>query len=135
MKKIIVVTMLLIVSATTFSQQTKPSPVLTKQDYQKKRSNQKFAAWALFGGGGAVLLITVLSNVGLDWGGPKKSFPAATVGIGALCMASSIPFFIASSKNKRKAISMAFKNETIPRLQNGSFINKPVPSLSLKISL
>jgi hypothetical protein len=135
MNKIIVFALLLIVSVESFSQPaTNPAPTV-KTDYLKKSSNQKLAAWVLFGAGAAVLLITALSNVGIDFGGPKKSFPTAPVGIGAVCMASSIPFFIASAKNKRKAMSMSFKNEMIPQLQNGRFVNCTVPSLTLKISL
>jgi hypothetical protein len=139
MKKIIIFTLLLIVSATSFSQQTKSSPTLTRQDYLKKSSNQKFVAWALFGSGAAVLAITALSNLGIDFTGPKKKFPIVPVGIGAVCMVGSIPFFIASAKNKRKAMSLSFKNETIPsRLLSGqksSFVNRSIPSLSLKINL
>ncbi|HWR32455.1 MAG TPA: hypothetical protein VN451_02945 [Chitinophagaceae bacterium] len=135
MKKIILFMMLLVISAASFSQQTNSLPTLTKQDYLKKSSNKKFAAWVLLGGGTAVLAITALSNLGLDFGGPKKSFPSVPVGIGAVCMAGSIPFFIASAKNKRKATSLSFKNELAPQIQKSSFVYQSVPSLSLKISL
>jgi heme/copper-type cytochrome/quinol oxidase subunit 3 len=60
MKKIILFTLLLSVSAASFSQQTKSSPTLTRQDYLKKSGNQKFVAWTLFGSGAAVLAITTL---------------------------------------------------------------------------
>ena len=135
MKKNVVVALLLMVAVTSFSQ---PAPVV-KKDYLKKSSNQKFTAWVLLGGGAAVVGITALSNLGVDFTGPKKEFPVVPVGIGAACMVGSIPFFIASGKNKRKAMSMSFKNERIPsRLLSGqksSFVNRAVPSLSLKISL
>ena len=135
MKKIILFTMLLTVSATSFSQQINPSPTLTKQDYLKKSNNQKFVAWVLLGGGAAVLTITALSDDGYIFGGPKNSSPVVPVGIAAVCMVSSIPFFIASAKNKRRAMAMSFKNETVPQLQKGSLLNRSVPSLTLKISL
>ena len=135
MKKIIIFSLLLMVSVASFSQPTINHALAVKTDYLKKSNNQKFAAWVLFGGGAAVLAITALSNLGLDFTGPKKKFPIVPVGIGAICMAGSIPLFIASAKNKRKAMSMSFKNETVPQLQNASFVNRSLPSLSLKISL
>ncbi len=135
MKKIIVFTMLLIISTKSFSQPaTNPAPTV-KTDYQKKSSNQKLAAWVLFGGGAAVLLLTAIDNSGIDIGGPKKSFPTAQVVIGAVCMAGSIPFFIASSRNKKKGMSLSFKKETAPQIQKSSFVYKSFPSLTLKISL
>lgn len=135
MKKIVAFALLLMISVTSFSQQvTNPAPAV-KADYLKKSSSQKFTAWVLFGGGAAVLVITALSNLGIDFTGPKKKFPVVPVGIGAVCMVGSIPFFIASAKNKRKALSMSFKNEMIPQRQNDGLVNRLVPSLSLKIGL
>ncbi|HEY6063689.1 MAG TPA: hypothetical protein VIV35_08780 [Chitinophagaceae bacterium] len=135
MKKVIFFAMLVIISSASFTQQTTNTVPTVKTDYLKKSSNQKFAAWLLLGGGAAVLTITGLSNVGLDFGSPKNSSVAVPVGIAAICMVSSIPFFIAGAKNKRRAMSMSFKNETAPQLYKGSFTNPLVPSLSLKISL
>lgn len=136
MKKIILFTLLLTVSAASFSQQTNPSATLTKQDYLKKSNNQKFVAWTLLGGGVIALALAAIDlDVCFGPGCTKSSFPATAVGIGAVCIVGSIPFFIASAKNKRRAMSMSFKNETIPQLQNGSFVNRSVPSLTLKINL
>jgi len=136
MKKIILFTLLLILSAASFSQQTNPSPTLTRQDYLKKSNNQKFVAWTLLGGGAIALALAGMdADVCVGPGCTRNSFPAAAVGIGAVCIAGSIPFFIASAKNKRRAISLSFKNETIQYLQKSSFVNRSVPSLSLKINL
>jgi len=57
MKKIILFAMLLTLSASSFGQQTKPSPDLTKQDYLLKSKKQKKAAKIMLGGG-AVLSLT-----------------------------------------------------------------------------
>ena len=54
MKKIIVFAMLMIISAASFSQQTKPSPALTKQDYLQKSKNQKTIFYILAGTGGVM---------------------------------------------------------------------------------
>jgi hypothetical protein len=54
---------------------------------------------------------------------------------GFASMVASIPLFIAYHRNKKKSMSLSFKNETVPQLQNRSFTNRAIPSLSLKISL
>ncbi len=54
---------------------------------------------------------------------------------GSLAMLGSIPFFIAASKNKKKAMSLSFKNETIPQVYKRSIVSIPVPSLIIKINL
>jgi high-affinity Fe2+/Pb2+ permease len=141
MKKISLFSMLLILSATSFSQQTNPSPALTKQDYLKKSKNQKTIAWILVGGGVGLVVVAiatttvndVVNSIGGDASGLNTS--ATLYVIGGITALSSIPLFIIAGSNKRKAMSMSFKNEMVPQLQNGSFVNRSVPSLSLKISL
>ena len=138
MKKITLFVMLLTLSVTLFSQQIIPSPALPKQDYLKKSNTSKFIAWTLLGGGAAVLGIIGLSNLELDFGSvQKRSSPFVPIVIGAALMTGSIPFFIAASKNKRKARAAFayFKMEHAPQLQQSSLIYKTVPSLTLKISL
>jgi hypothetical protein len=149
MKKIILQALLLIISATSFSQQTTPSPTLTKQDYLKKSKGQKTAAWLLLGGGFAstvtgyvIVKNSLLSGdnflgISLTTGEPDKDIVAGEIFFftGAAAILGSIPLFIASNRNKKKGLSFSFKNETTPQLQKSSFVHKPVPSLTLKISL
>jgi len=45
MRKIILAAMLLILTTASFSQQTKSSPILAKQDYLTKSKEQKTFAW------------------------------------------------------------------------------------------
>jgi hypothetical protein len=137
MKKIILFTMLLILSSSSFSQQTNSQPALSKQDYLKKSKNQKTAAWVMLGGGvalGAGGILWALSDIFSTSSGPDILFFA-----GGASMLGSIPLFIASSRNKKKAMSLSFKNEMVPsRLLSGqktSFVSQLVPSLFLKISL
>lgn len=120
-------------SAVTFSQQTTPSPVLTKQDYLQKSKNQKGGAWLLLGGGTVVLagtLISTLSSVGT-----KRKTSVVAISIGSAMMVGSVPLFIASGRNKRQSMSLSFKNEMAPQLLKGSFVNRQVPSIFLKINL
>jgi hypothetical protein len=127
--------MLLILATATFSQQTKPSPALTKQDYLQKSKNQKTGAWVLLAGG------TALIGTGFLIGDRKESsFSDAGTGVvigglGFLATIGSIPLFIASGKNKRKGMNLSFKNETAPQILKSSFVYRHIPSLILKINL
>lgn len=134
MKKIILFTMLLTMSATSFSQPTTETATV-KTNYLQKSKNQKTTAWVLLGGGAALILVGDLIGNNKESSFSDAGTGVVIAGVGALSMLGSIPLFIASGKNKRKAMSMSFKNEMIPQLQTGSFVNRAVPSLSLKISL
>lgn len=144
MKKIIIISMLLILSAASFSQPAPETPTL-KTDYLKKSKSQKTAAWILLGTGTA--LMTTGFAVGVNEGeasiislitGEVKE-PSNTgetlIWTGLAAAAGSIPLFIAARKNNKKAMSLSLKNETMPQLHKGGFINQSVPSLTLKISL
>jgi hypothetical protein len=145
MKKIIIFTMLLIISVASFSQQTTATPPAVKTDYLKKSKNQKTAAWILMGGGSvlaAVGFVVILNEAVTEIGNIFETTPQKTSNTGEIlfypgiaAMAGSIPLFIASHRNKKKGLSLSFKNETAPLLQKNSFVNHFVPSLTLKISL
>jgi len=146
MKKIIVFAMLMIISAASFSQQTKPSPALTNQDYLQKSKNQKTIFYILAGTGGVMTtvgLIMGLNELSKGYGPGSGSASdnnndalAATLSFSGLALMLGSSFmYKASVRNKKKANSISLKNETVPLLQNSSFVNRPVPSLTLKISL
>jgi len=151
MKKIIVLTMLLILATASFSQQTTPASVLTRQDYLQKSKHQKTAAFLLLGGGfvlttTAAIIITVKATEDFvnfwSWlftqhSDAQNSYTAETILflVGTAAMITSIPLFIASAKNKRTGMSLSFKNETSPQLHNSSLVYRAVPSLSLKLKL
>ncbi|MBK7560471.1 MAG: hypothetical protein IPI68_02890 [Chitinophagaceae bacterium] len=142
MKKIIVFTILLITANATFSQPSNVSSTLTKQDYLQKSKHQKTAAWILMGGGATLLLTGIVIPKGalthsgfLDDTYKNDGIKDAFDLTGIVSMLGSIPFFIASSKNKKKAASLSFKNEPIPKLQKNSFVYRTIPALTLKIYL
>lgn len=147
MKKIIPFAILLILSASSFGQQTQPSPDLTKQDYLQKSKKQQKAAKIMLGGGAVLLLTGFIIPKGDQTGTTDiyGVFPVADYkndGIkvafgltGIVSMLGSIPFFIASGKNKRKAMNLSFKNEMAPQIQKSSFAYRTVPSFTIKISL
>ena len=148
MKKAILLFLLLAVAASTFSQQINPSPVLTKQDYQLKSKRQKTAAWVLMGGGfvmstigislalndATVILISVLTLTPTNDNNNSSAAELLLI-TGAASMLGSIPLFIAAGKNKRKAMSLSFKNEKMQLLYKTSFVFRDIPSLNIKLEL
>ncbi len=50
-------------------------------------------------------------------------------------MVASIPFFINSSMNKKKAAGVSFNMEKIPAVQQKSLVVHSYPALSFKIHL
>jgi hypothetical protein len=147
MKQFAIFVLLLTLSAASYTQQINPS--LTKQDYLKKSKNQKKAALIMLGGGAALVVAGFvfpkgesegftgsyygLSNVVEEF--ENDGIKAAIRGTGVLSMLGSIPLFIASVKNKRRAMSLSFDIQKTPQLQNNKFIDQSIPSINLKLSL
>jgi hypothetical protein len=83
--------------------------------------------------GTALILTGSLAVYALDYEGYPTTPGFIMVGIGAASVLGSVQLFYASRENKKKGMSLSFKNETIQLLQKSSFIYRPVPSLALKI--
>ncbi len=146
MKKFLLV--LLIMSYLTDSKgQAEKLSLMSKADYLKKSKNQSTAAWVLAGGG--VVMVSAGAIIGLNdateaigsifSGETKEPSDAGPILFysGAAAMLGSIPLFIASSRNKRKANSMSafLKIENRPLLQKSSFIKTSYPAVGVKINL
>jgi len=155
MKLVLFITTILFTRYTSSSQQINPYPVLTKQDYLKKSKNEKTTAWILAGGGLVMSSVTLaiaanenaesttnflttvadLSTNNDSNTDDKTSLTGIFFYIGAACIISSVPLFISASKNKRKAMSLSFINQSLPQIQNNNFVYRAIPSLKLKISI
>lgn len=137
MKKIVFSLALLLFIGKSFSQTT--SPAISKDFYLRKSKNQKKVATILLAGGAASILTGALISRGEpgfvydENDGIKMTF----VGIGTLSMLASIPFYIASSKNKRRAnaATLSFNNQKVIFLQQNTFVLKMQPALTLKLRL
>ena len=145
--------MLLITATVTFSQQITSSPALTKQDYLQKSKKQKTAAWILLGGGFVLsttsILLTapkatedyagIFTGIFYDDPAPQNDYTVETILLigGTAVMLSSIPLFIASGKNKRKArtISASLIMDDASIVQGYSMVHISYPALALKINL
>ncbi len=129
MKLITLCTMLLVLSTISASQQTNPNQTFTKQDYLQKSKNQKVTAWILAGGG---VVLEIAGAIAYQ----KGNAGLFLFGAGLLSQAASIPFFIASGINKRKAkqASVFFKFENTPTIHHAvSFRFNPSISVRLKL--
>ncbi len=146
MKKILTSLTVLIIGISCFCQHT-DSLQSIKTDYLRKSKNQKTAAWVLLGGGVA-MTITGLIMYSNDYNNAVEDNPwyfgtdanpagAAIATIGLLSCAGSIPLFIASGKNKKRALSVStgLKMERASVIQGPAFVKKSYPALSLKIGL
>ena len=130
MKSITICVLLLALTTASFSQQTLQSIPSVKTDYLQKSKHQKTAAWILLGSGVTVFAIAAPGNVSFDVLG-------TLVVVGSLSTLGSIPLFIASARNKRKARAATafFKKETAPVIRQSSFVQNSFPVLSVKINL
>ena len=146
MKKIIIFLTVLSIALNCFSQQT-DSLRFIRSSYLLKSKNQKTAAWVLLGGGVALsvtgmVIYTSAYKKAVDenpfyLGTNANPAGAALATVGILASIGSIPLFIASGKNKRKAlaISTGFKMEKASVIQGACFVKKSYPALSVKIRL
>ena len=135
MKKIIFFSLLFLLSAATFSQQTVTTTSLTKTDYLKKSNHLEKAAEILLVGG-VILPLTSLVIVLADAGGLARAAQPLFY-TGSLALLASVPCFIIAHHYKKKAMAASayFKMEHAPQLQQSNLIIKAIPSLTLKISL
>ncbi len=137
MKKIFSLLLLVFSVCSCFSQATTSQQ---KQiDFLNKSKNQKTAAWVLLGGGFAVSVvgIGVASNHLWDeliYGAEDTKGVGATI-TGFALMAGSVPLFIASGRNRRKAFSISMKNEKVNFPYKNTPIQRAVPSLSVSMHL
>jgi hypothetical protein len=134
MKKIIISVALVVLAVQLFSQAPAGS-ALSKQDYLNKSKNQKTIGWVMLGGG--VVLATagfIAYGSQFDLSGRGEGYAiAGAAGIGIAL--GSIPFFISSAKNARKAAEISFRNQQIVMPQQNMWVLKMQPAITLKIAL
>jgi hypothetical protein len=133
MKKIIYIAMLMVIPTSIFGQQT-PS---VQTDYLQKTKNQKTAGFVLLAGGSALIITGFLIGDSKSSSFGDAATGAVLGGVGVLSALGSIPLFIASAKNKRRAnnASTFFKMEKIPVIQHTSLVSRSYPSITVKINL
>jgi hypothetical protein len=145
MRKIIFSTILFLINTSLFSQQTNSELPLTQQAYLKKSKDQKKVGWILLGGGAALLATDFIIPKGESEGydvciyivceNHKNDDIKAAFGLtGFVSMLASVPFFIASGKNKKRGNSVSgyLKMHKTPLLVKND--KNSYPALHLKIT-
>ena len=145
MKKQFLFVVLFGLTINVFGQQTSPSPAYTKSYNLQKSKHQNTAAWFLLVGGASLLTTGLAINKGdlikeyfigrSDY--KNDGIKSAFEGTGFALMTGSITLFIASIRNKEKAMSASasLKMEKFTAVQQQSLVQSSYPALSLKIKL
>jgi len=136
---------LLMLNADVFSQQQNPVQPPVSQDYLKKSKKQKKAGWILLGGG-VVLIATaaIIPRGDLEYDGitvgPYSSDKYQNDGIksgfliaGGITALGSIPFFIVSHKNRKRAASVSLKMEKAVYIYKQNFAATQFPAVRMKM--
>jgi len=144
MKKIIILTMFLAIAAISFGQQITPKQDWKDSEYYKKSKNQKTAAWILLGSGVALFTGGLIAHYNYlnNQDDPFAELTEVTTGevvaiVGVVVASGSIPLFIVSSKNKKKAkaASVYIDMESAPVLQGAVFNKHSFPTVGVRIHL
>lgn len=120
--------MVLLMATTSFCQQHLPSQTITREAYLKKSRSQKIAGFVFLGIGITTFALLSPGNTSFD---NLATFAIA----GTVSTLASVPLFIASGKNKRRAR----KASAYLKLERGrSFVHnglplRTYPAASLKI--
>ncbi len=110
-----------------FSQQIENTP-LTKSDYLQKSKTQKTGGFILLGVAATCAAIAAPGNIDFDF------LPVLAIG-GLASAIISIPLFISAKKNKKRAMSMTLIDKRDIHSPIISLMHKPIPSLSISLSL
>ena len=133
MKKIFLLTVISLLNANVFSQDTTGRANL-KSYYLQKSKNQRTTGWVLLGVGTSAIIISIVSanNNPNDVYSVSNAEGFALVG-GVLLDLASIPFFISAGNNKGFAAAVAISNQPLYFPHSGSVAVKYAPGLTLKI--
>ena len=131
--------LLLAFPVAAFCQSTPNNLQAVKTDYLQKSKNQKTAAWVLLGSGSVLMTTGVvlaapkeLENI---LGAQENDYTVENILLitGIAATIGSIPLFIASKKNKKKAMNMttSIKIEKATIIERQSFVQSSYPAIAL----
>lgn len=138
MKKILVCPSLLLIATLSFSQRVDSIQSPMRQTYLTRSKHQKTAGWILLGAGVASLGVGISLASTADDGFSGLDRAAAGIevgGAGLLSTFSSIPFFMASARNKAKAakLSTGLKMQPVIGPVQTGVVFRSMPALSLRL--
>lgn len=86
------------------------SQTKAKEYFLERSKKQKTTAWILLGTGTAAILGGLIIDGNVDDG--EQSYTGGFFEVGGfICTLASIPFFIGSAKNKKRATTLTFNNQ------------------------
>lgn len=139
MKKVLLLTLYVAISDCSFSQ-GRPA-----EHYLAKTKKQNTAAWILLGGGFSFTAAGfiggsthVMNEIGASFNGEHdKGFRTSSVFfiLGIASMLSSIPFFVASSGNRKKAAVVFLKLESAPSVSKKIPVNNIMHAIGIQLRL
>lgn len=136
MKQIFILILLTTSLENTFSQQNDSLKSLPKTDYLQKSKHQKTAAWVVLVGGVTLATTGAIIVANEPVLGPSGGNGGEVLFVAGIAVAAaSIPFFIVSAKNRKKArsLSSSFRMETMPAIQRTSVARKSCPAISITV--
>jgi hypothetical protein len=108
------------------------SQTKAKEYFLQRSKNQKTTAWILLGAGVTAIITGVIVDNALKEG--EQSFTGGFIEVGGIiCTLTSVPFFISSSRNKRRATTLAISNEKVLFYPNSPLVSRLHPTFSLHI--
>lgn len=147
MNHLIICTLFLPFALFATGQQLKAQPT-TQENFLNKSKKQRTAGRTLLGVGAVFILAGIIipegeqTEAGLPGGGivfPDKhkndGIKAAFGVAGVVSAAASVPFFIASKKNRKRAVSVGIKRDRIVYPSNESLVSISLPVLTFKLNL
>lgn len=135
--KTLIVFMILSLITTNGISQTTPYKESTKEHYLQKSKKQNTTAWVLSSAGSAIVIAGLISmdnsskNDSLGFPDDSSYFillGGTTVGL------VSIPFFISSARNARKAVNLSINNQSVLFPLQNNIAQNYSPSIALKIT-
>ncbi|MEO6583805.1 MAG: hypothetical protein ABIO05_05745 [Ferruginibacter sp.] len=145
MKKIIIFLLPIVMANTSFGQQAKTSQPFAAENYLKKSKNQKKAANILMIGGAACIATAILipkgevTNPGFILTTEYKNdgIRGTFLGVGILSMLSSVPFYLLSAKNQRKAsaATVSLNNQKVFLPHQNVFVFRTQVAVTFKLKL
>ena len=143
--KVLLLNLVVFVFSTKIYCQNVEAPAASRAYYLQKSKNQKAVAWILAGSGTAMMITGALINGSQNMGNIVGAFIGETPTnenkglwlfyVGGAATITSIPFFISSHKNKKRAASVALTNQNIYVPWQSNFAVKTQPTLTLKLNL
>ena len=147
MCKAIFFTALVFIFMNVHGQQTAPAKPAPQLHYLQKSKKQKNAAWILLGGGTALMITGLVIPKGemtkdgfcISWICDREykndDLKAGLFLTGVISSLGSIPFFIMSGKNRKRAAALSLKIEHKPQLFYQSLAYTAFPALKVKVNL